>query len=119
MRADVHLGPVNLGANAGKRTGQTTGPVRVIFNGQEVRADAGITLLDAARRNNIDLRSYCGGNCSCGTCRLEVVKGQKNLSRREGLEEMVLGPDFVQKGQRLACQAQVFGDVEVRIPTHF
>lgn len=83
----------------------------------EVRA--GTTVLDAARQAGVDLRSYCGGNCSCGTCRVEIVRGDRNLSRRQGMEEMVLGAEKVARGDRLACQAQVLGEVEVRIPEWF
>ena len=42
-----------------------------------------------------------------------------NLSRREGIEELVLGMDAVARGDRLACQAQVLGPVEVVVPEWF
>jgi uncharacterized 2Fe-2S/4Fe-4S cluster protein (DUF4445 family) len=35
------------------------------------------------------------------------------------MEELVLGADRIKAGDRLACQAQVLGDVEVRIPAWF
>lgn len=96
-----------------------TGPVEVRFGAQVVRVTRGTTLLDAARTGDVDLRHYCGGNCSCGTCRVEVVSGARSLSRRQGMEEMVLGADAASRGDRLACQAQILGDVEVRIPRWF
>jgi ferredoxin len=102
------------------------GSARVLGSGAVVRfgtvaspVPRGTTLLEAANAAGVDLRSYCGGNCSCGTCRIQVVQGARNLSRVLGLEEMVLGMDAAGQGDRLACQAQVLGDVEVRVPEWF
>jgi len=36
----------------------------------------GDTLLDAARALGVDLASVCGGNGSCGSCRVQIVAGQ-------------------------------------------
>ena len=101
-------------------------PVDVIFELAAGRRDAirgkaagGSSLLAAAQSLGIDLNHYCGGLCSCGTCRIEVLAGDDNLSRREGLEEMVLGTSHVAAGNRLACQALVLGPVRVRIPEWF
>ncbi|MDP2312228.1 MAG: 2Fe-2S iron-sulfur cluster-binding protein [Pseudomonadota bacterium] len=96
-----------------------TGPVEVRFGATSVRVARGTTLLEAAEAGRLDLRHYCGGNSSCGTCRIVVVKGHRNLSKREGMEEMALGADHVSRGDRLACQAQVLGEVEIEIPEWF
>lgn len=94
--------------------------VTVRFGGLAVEVARGATILDAASHAGVDLRSYCGGNCSCGTCRVEIPGASRRaLSRREGLEEMVLGPDAVRAGDRLACQAQILGDCDVVIPEWF
>lgn len=85
---------------------------------REIRIQPGVTILEAARAADIELRSYCGGNCSCGTCRVEIVEGAKNLSRMEGMEEFALSSEHREKG-RLACQAQILGAVRVRIPDFF
>lgn len=95
------------------------GPIVVRFNGREVPATAGATLLEAARLADVDLRSYCGGNCSCGTCRVQVRSGAENLSKAEPMEQLVLGMQAQARGDRLACQAQVHGPVEVVIPEWF
>lgn len=94
-------------------------PVRVTLNGQALDCARGATLLEVADAARVDLRSYCGGNCSCGTCRITVVSGAKNLGKRGSLEEMVLGSEAVARGDRLACQAAVLGPVEVLIPEWF
>ncbi len=97
----------------------STGPVEVRFGATTVRVERGTTVLEAAEAGRLDLRHYCGGNSSCGTCRVVIVRGHRNLSRREGMEEMALGADHVARGDRLACQAQVLGEVEVEIPEWF
>lgn len=94
-------------------------PVTIRFDGRPVQVEKGATVLEAALDAAVDLRSYCGGNCSCGTCRVEVRSGGRALSRRSGLEEMVLGPEAVTRGDRLACQAQILGDVDVHVPEWF
>jgi ferredoxin len=119
LRHDAQLGPPpTRERRAGIRPAEP-GPLEVRFGPATAKVRAGTTLLEAARAAGVDLRHYCGGNCSCGTCRVEIRRGERNLSRREGMEEMVLGADRVRAGDRLACQAEVVGDVEVRIPDWF
>lgn len=96
-----------------------TGPQHLTFDGREVSCRAGATLLEAAQQNDVDIRSYCGGNCSCGTCRVEIVEGAANLSRPLPMEQLVLGMQAEQRGDRLACQAQILGPVKVRVPEFF
>jgi len=50
----------------------------------------------------------------CGTCMMKVVKGWENLSSPSVIEEKVLQENGAQRHYRLACQAQVLGDVTVR-----
>lgn len=50
----------------------------------------------------------------CGTCMMKVVKGWENLSSPSVIEEKVLLENGAQRHYRLACQAQVLGDVTVR-----
>ena len=106
------------------REGQGTGPARVRFllpDGKELEAEVptGSTLLHAALAEGIDLSHYCGGTCSCGTCRVELPGDGGGLSPMQGREQMVLGFEAKQRGDRLACQARVQGPVVVRIPESF
>ena len=97
-----------------------TGPARVRFEGgPEGEVEAGTTVLDAARALGMTVTSYCGGFCSCGTCRVEILSGAEQLSAMQGNEQMVLGASNVAKGNRLACQAKLQGQVEVRVPDWF
>lgn len=104
------------------RESRPSGPARVRFEGDQsgvVEVEDGATLLSAALALNLDVNHYCGGYCSCGTCRVEVVSGAENLSKTLGNEEMVLGSSNHSAGDRLACQARVHGPVVIRIPEWF
>ena len=81
--------------------------------------DGGQTVLAAARKAGIDLDYFCGGQCSCGTCKVVVQSGADALSAPAGNEQMVLGQSGLSSGSRLACQARVAGDVRVQIPRWF
>lgn len=50
----------------------------------------------------------------CGTCLMKVVEGLENLSEPSVLEAKILKEHFAGRDFRLACQAQVLGDVTVR-----
>ncbi len=84
--------------------------------GMTVSVKPGTSILKAAQDNGLFMRSVCGANAICGTCRCTVIKGMEGLSpvarhERKRLQELYAGPDV-----RLSCQAEVLGDVEVRIP---
>ena len=92
-------------------------PVEVRFGDSGGPGRVGDTLLETARSRDVDLDSFCGGRCSCGTCRVQVVAG--TLSDMDLNEEVVLGAIAVEKGYRLACQAKLLGDVSVEVPEYF
>jgi ferredoxin len=50
----------------------------------------------------------------CGTCLMKVVEGLENLSQPSVLETRILKEHLASRDMRLACQAQVLGDVTVR-----
>jgi ferredoxin len=119
LRNDSDLGPVPPVPTRASARAQT-GPVRVRFGETVAEVPRGTTLLDAAETARLELRHYCGGNCSCGTCRVEVLSGGAALSKAQPMELLVLGGDAAARGDRLACQAEVHGDeVSVRIPDWF
>lgn len=49
----------------------------------------------------------------CGTCIMKVVAGWENLSTPSVIEDKILRDNAAGKHNRLACQAQVLGDVTV------
>lgn len=84
-------------------------PVIRFVGGEHVDVPSGTSLLDASELTDHELESDCGGVAACNACRVRVVSGFANLSEK-GPEE---DPFLDSEGQRLGCQALVYGDVEV------
>ena len=90
--------------------------VTFIPSGQSFNVSEGTTILLAAIRNGLHLPHDCT-EAICGTDRVKIVAGQKNLSDKDENEELTLemmsaGPD-----DRLGCVTRILGDVTVEIPS--
>ena len=82
--------------------------------GKTVRARRGKTILDVSRDNNIPHMSVCGGRARCSTCRVAVVSDEGGLSEPNATEKNLLKRINAASNVRLACQAQITGNVELR-----
>jgi len=100
----------------GKATPMTC-VVRYLPADIEVTANSGVTLLDAALDNGIDIPHECGGNCACTTCRITVREGMQNLSAIEEVElEQLDTAENRGPAERLSCQALLrLGSVTVML----
>lgn len=83
--------------------------------GKRVTVPRGTSLLEAARQAGLELASACGGEGSCGQCRVVVVEGA--VSPPISTESFILTELELLEGERLACCTQVEADVKVTIPT--
>jgi len=88
---------------------------QVVFepDGRALRVADGQTLLEAARTAGIHLEAPCGGNGTCGGCRViipEHAPPPSDVCRRE------LTGEELARNVRLACQVRVRGDMRVIIP---
>ena len=97
----------------------TSEPARLRIGEKESLVESGTTVLAAAIAMGFDIDHYCGGHCSCGSCRIVVHDGAKSLSKPRPDEKMVLGHDAEARGDRLACQARIEGQVSIEIPDFF
>jgi 2Fe-2S ferredoxin len=92
--------------------------VRVEPRGIDIEAEEGETIMAAALRAGYHWPTVCNGQGTCRVCRVEVVSRSENLrepSRFEIESLQGLPPKTLDHGEpRLACQAQVQGDVVVR-----
>lgn len=82
--------------------------------GLRVEVAPGSTVLDAARAGAIGLASVCGGEGTCGRCRVEVLYGA--LPEPAPAEWRTLSRSEIAAGQRLACRIPVAGDMTIRVP---
>ncbi len=78
-----------------------------------VTVPAGTRVIEISDRVNAGIIYGCREG-DCGTCLMKVVEGMENLTEPSALETKVLKEHFAGKDTRLACQAQVLGDVAVR-----
>ncbi|MDR1909003.1 MAG: ASKHA domain-containing protein [Spirochaetaceae bacterium] len=90
----------------------------VTFNieGGEVRTvqiPGETSLLEAARKADVALDAPCGGNGTCGKCRVKILSG--GVVRDEGPSRHIRAADYAQ-GFRLACQSRVHSDLEILVP---
>lgn len=79
---------------------------------QTVECENGETLLKISLDHNIPMEHACGGNGFCTTCMCSVEENIQNLSPRNDREENM---GVVDDPLRLGCQAQVNGDVTVKL----
>ncbi|MBW7455760.1 2Fe-2S iron-sulfur cluster-binding protein [Paenibacillus sepulcri] len=79
-----------------------------------VSVRAGTTVLDAARRFGIPVRTRCDGKASCLMCKV-VAQNGSGLSPMQNNERYKLG-GLEAEGTRLACQAKIIGKAVVEVP---
>ena len=84
---------------------------------RSVDVEKGTSILEAALSHDVALYHTCGGNCSCSTCRVRILKGAENISPMEAIEAEVLDSFDLKAPHRLGCQTLVLESaVEVEIP---
>lgn len=84
-----------------------------------VEALEGQSILDAALDNDILLTHDCGGNCTCSTCHVVILEGMEHLSPKDESEQDQLEmAEGLTPTSRLSCQARIFGDVALVIPSN-
>jgi ferredoxin, 2Fe-2S len=83
-------------------------------------AKEGLSILEIALLNDINLHHNCGGVCACSTCHVYILKGENVIDELTDKEE-----DFIDRAKnprinsRLGCQCVLLnsdGSIEVTIP---
>lgn len=77
----------------------------------EIIVDEGENLLDVAIAAGVHISASCGGQGTCGTCKILIEKGQVETRRMPRLSD----EEFAQ-GIRQACQSRVLTDLSVYVP---
>lgn len=89
---------------------------------QTVEAEPGLTVMEAAKINNVPgIEAECGGACACATCHVYVDEGWRaKTGKPEPMEEDMLDFAFdVREESRLCCQIKVTAALDglvVRVP---
>ncbi len=72
------------------------------------------SLLEIARQLGVDLISICGGEGTCGRCKVKGLNGK--ASPITSAEREVFTPHELREGYRLACQTFPGSDIKVYVP---
>ncbi|MBW2499300.1 MAG: NADH:ubiquinone reductase (Na(+)-transporting) subunit F [Deltaproteobacteria bacterium] len=93
-----------------------SGDVRILINGdpeKAITAPAGSTLLNTLAGQQIFIPSACGGQGTCGVCRVTVLEGGGSILPTETGH---ISRGEAREGCRLSCQVKVKQDMEIEIP---
>jgi len=82
--------------------------------GRRGECPEGETLLECARRLDVDIVNVCGGAGVCGRCKVQVVSGE--VSPPVACEKEALTGKELADGYRLACMARPRGPVKAHVP---
>ncbi|MBE7209663.1 MAG: ferredoxin family 2Fe-2S iron-sulfur cluster binding protein [Gluconacetobacter diazotrophicus] len=88
---------------------------------REVEAPVGLSVLEIAHRNDVDLEGACEGSLACATCHVVVDPGwAPKLAKPTDDEEDMLDLAFgLEKTSRLGCQiviTEALDGLTVRLP---
>ena len=88
--------------------------------GAVIEAETGISIIDAALANGIDIEHACEKSCACTTCHVIVREGFDSLDPAEEAEEDLLDKAWgLEPESRLSCQSLVAKeDLVVEIPKY-
>jgi Uncharacterized metal-binding protein len=84
--------------------------------GTEITAEKDETLLDAARRGNIQIPAACSGKGICGKCKVRILKGSGGEITED--EKRMLTAEEMAAGIRLACCIRLSADIEAELLTY-
>jgi len=89
---------------------------QVIFlpSGRRGEVPEGKTVIEASRELGVGIESLCGGNRSCGKCKVRWIEGRLSPFTEE--EANLITESERVKGYRLGCAAQILGNVQIFIP---
>jgi len=80
---------------------------------RRIEGRVGEKLMTALHRADLLIPSACGGQGTCGQCRLLVLEGGGGILPTE---TSLINRRQAREGQRLACQVAVRGPLRVRVP---
>lgn len=93
------------------------GICRIVINDdKEFEAGGGKSLLRILFERKYFIPSACGGKGTCGYCKLKVTEGGGPALPTE---KLILTPQELASGMRMACQLKVKNDLKIEIPAEY
>ena len=90
--------------------------ITIVNSGKKLPISPAISILNTLLRNGEPIQHVCGGKAQCGTCRIEIIEGQRSLSPKTEREIVRLAAINAAANERLACQTYAFNDISVKFP---
>lgn len=99
--------------------------VALMPSGRKGQVPIGSNLLQAAQELGVELESICGGRQTCGKCQIIVEEGKFPKHGITSRSNHISDPTVLEReydrehnlnGRRLACAAQVLGDILITVP---
>jgi ferredoxin len=84
--------------------------------GKVLEAPRKANLLRFLQDSGIPVGSACGGKGLCASCKLQIISGEKNLSRPNDRELDLAERNRFTKRERISCQTKILGDIEISAP---
>lgn len=81
---------------------------------KNIEVNKATTALEALERAGINIDTPCGGKGICGKCKILINEG---ITTATPIEEELLSEEEIKKGFRLACQAKLFQDSIIEVPS--
>ena len=100
----------------------------VVFqpSGRRGQVESGRSVLEASRELGVGIEAVCGEKRTCGKCKVRIEDGifealgitssPEHVSAPSAEEEKFFTPERRAEGYRLACKADVHGDLVVFVP---
>ncbi|HUV27235.1 MAG TPA: ASKHA domain-containing protein [Anaerolineales bacterium] len=94
-------------------------------SGRKGQVPIGSNLLQAAQELGVELESICGGRQTCGKCQIIIEEGNFPKHGITSRSNHISDPSDLEReydrehnlnGRRLACAAQVLGDILITVP---
>lgn len=82
-------------------------------NRKNVSVSSGEELMEGLLKNEVPVASSCHGDGVCAKCRVTVTAGMENLSKPNDTEIFLKEKFKLTRQQRISCQVQVLGPVEI------
>ncbi len=106
------------------KAGEMGMAIKVVFQptGRRIILNKGESVMEAARRNGVDVAAICGGNGTCGKCRVRVESGDRKRNIRQimnpltQVERKVLSKFEIMSHYRLACMLYLKENAVIYVP---
>ena len=73
-------------------------------------------VLSSLIKNEIPISHSCGGNGTCGTCQITILKNAEGVLNPNELETEMIQDRKFSRNERLSCQILPVAGLEIRIP---